>query len=178
MSTLQKVLNFIAAILMIVCSVLLITLSEKGFYLVALILFVSLLVYGIRELIFYFTMASYMVGGRRILYLGVLIIDIALFSLSLSDVSPVYIMIYLIVIHAFSGVINILRALEQKKLGAGGYKWQLFTGIVNLLVAVACGAFIRSMLVCVYIYTAGLLYSAIVRIIRVFAKNPAMYITP
>ena len=119
-----------------------------------------------------------MVGGRRSLYLAVLIIDIALFSLSLSDDSSLYIMIYLIVIHAVSGVIDILRALEQKKLGAGGYTWQLAAGIINLLIAVACGVFIRSMLVCVYIYAAGLLYSAIVRIVRVFVKNPAMYIIP
>ncbi len=163
---------------MIVMSLLLLVMGEDGFSIVALILCISLLIYGIRELIYFFTMARHMVGGRRSLYLGVLIIDIAIFSLSLSDDSPLYIMIYLIVIHAVSGVIDILRALEPKKIGSKAYKWQLFTGIINLLIAIACAVFIRSMLVCVYIYAAGLLYSAIVQIVRVFVKNPALYIAP
>ena len=150
-------------------------LPDMGPVIVMLLLCVSLFAYGIRTLWYYFTMARHMVGGRLHLYLGVIVIDLGLVTLALSNIPQMYIMLYLLILYVFSGAVSILRALESKKNGAH-WKWKLTYGIINLLIAAACGVFIRSGQVMVYIYCIGLVYSAVTRIIGAFRRTAVVYI--
>ncbi len=176
MSTFQKIRNIITAVLMIISSVIMLTVPEDGFLIVTAILCFSLIFYAIRQLIYYFTMARLMVGGKTILCLGILALDCGFFTLTLTDIPKIYVIIYLIVIYAFSGVIGILRAVEAKKNGSPMWKGSLITAVIMLAVAVCCGVFIGNIQIVVYVYCAGLIYTAVDRIITVFRKTEIVYI--
>ncbi|MBR3245981.1 MAG: hypothetical protein IKF90_25275 [Parasporobacterium sp.] len=178
MTTGRKIGNLIIALLMIVGAVLLVLLQEEGLWVVALILCVSLFVYGVRQLIYYITMARHMVGGRMILYMGILIIDAAVFIVSLYGDSQILIMLYLIAAYLVSAVFEILHALEEKKMGAPSWKRTFAFAVGNILIAALCGIFIRSGIVALYIYCGGLVFSAIQRIVNTFRKSEVLYISP
>ena len=115
MTSVQRVKKVLAGILMLVCCFALVTDPETGFYFVALILSVSLFLYAARSLIYYFTMARHMVGGKSILFRGIIVLDLAVFTFSMVDDPKLYIILYLLGIHAFAGLMGILRALEARR---------------------------------------------------------------
>ena len=145
--------------------------SDIAYMIILLIMSVALAISGIKDIIFYFTMARHMIGGKMILVQGVIILDFALLTASLSDVPTIYILLYLIGIHAFSGVVEVLRAMESKKSVEGPWKLKFSHGIVNFALAVACLVFIRHSETALIIYSLGLIYSAIVRILSAFRKT-------
>ena len=53
---------------------------------------------SVATLGYYFTMAKYMVGGRMILYRGVVLFDFAILTGSITDVPRFYVIIYLAVL--------------------------------------------------------------------------------
>lgn len=145
--------------------------SDDAYKIVVFILSFGLAVAGIKDIIFYFTMARHMVGGKMILIKGVIIFDFAIITSSLADVPKIYILMYLIGIHAFSGVIEILRANEARKTVDGPWKIKFSHGIVNLILAIACLIFIRKSNTALIIYSLGLMYSAVVRLFDAFGKT-------
>ena len=96
MTSVQRVKKVLAGILMLVCCFALVTDPETGFYFVALILSVSLFLYAARSLIYYFTMARHMVGGKSILFRGIIVLDLAVFTFSMVDDPKLYIILYLL----------------------------------------------------------------------------------
>ena len=179
MTGLKRIRNIITGLVMMASSFVLLIIPEDGFMIVALILTASLLIYGIRSLIYYFTMARYMVGGRGILYTAVIVIDLGVFSMTIADNPSFFIIIYLLTIHLFSGLIDILRALEAKRIEAPSWKMTFGSGVFNIAVAVAAlvaGAMLRSTDILVYIYSAGLFYSALLKIVMAFRKTAVVYI--
>lgn len=176
MSTGRKILNLIIALVLLVSGILIFFMGTSMLSVIALILFVMLVAIGIRELVYFFTMARYMVGGRMILYIGILILDAAFFALSIFNDSPVIIMIYLIIAYAVSGVFDILHAMEEKRMGDPAWKRTLAFAIGNLVIAVACGVFIKSPDIAVLVFAGGLIYAAIMRIVSTFKRNAVIYI--
>ena len=69
-----------------------------------------------------------------------------------------------------------MRAMEAKRLQAASWKMSLIHGIVNVVMAGLCLAFIGTVEVAVEIYAAGLVYSGIIRIIQAFRKTTVVYI--
>ena len=148
----------------------------SGGIITASILSLSLFVYGIKTLIYYITMTRHMVGGRIMLYLAVVVLDLGMFTMMLTNIPKMYIALYLVVVYAFSGAIDILRALEAKKYQAPSWRFSLISGIINVVIAILCIVFIGSTNMIVYLYSAGLIYSAIARIITAFRKTAIVYI--
>lgn len=72
--------------------------------------------------------SEFALDGKRILYNGMIIFDLGAFTVALADIPRFYIMIYLMGGIIFTGAIEILRAMEKKKLGAG-YKFKLVQGM-------------------------------------------------
>ena len=107
--------------------------SDDAYVFVIAVLTLGLLIRGLKDIIFYFTMARHMVGGKMILFQGVIVLDFALLTGSLSDVPKIYILLYLVVIHAFSGVVEILRAMEARRTVSGPWKMKFTHGIVDFL---------------------------------------------
>ena len=158
---------------------LMVALEEEGYLLVLIFLSVSLMLYGLRELIFYFTMARHMVDGRAALYMGIIVLDFGAFAMTITDQAGVFIALYLLGAYAFSGVIDILRALEAKKQEAGSWRLNLTEGILNLVFAIGAAVFgllIGDMQDLTLIYASGLVYSGILKLISVFRKSAIVYI--
>ncbi len=145
--------------------------SDEAYSVVVAILSIGLAIAGIKDIIFYFVMARHMVEGKMILIQGVIIFDFAIITGSLTDVPKIYILLYLIGVHAFSGVIEIMRAMEARRTVDGPWKIKFSHGIVNLILAIACLIFIRQSNTALIIYSLGLMYSAVVRLFDAFRKK-------
>ena len=172
----KKKKNVLIGILIILGAVILIAFPEEGIIITASILSLSLFVYGIKTLIYYITMTRHMVGGRIMLYLAVVVLDLGMFTMMLTNIPKMYIALYLVVVYAFSGAIDILRALEAKKYQAPSWRFSLISGIISVVIAILCIVFIGSTNMIVYLYSAGLIYSAIARIVTAFRKTAIVYI--
>lgn len=176
MSKLQRATNIATGILMIICAVLMALHPKAGYVIVILFMCITLTLAGIRMIIYYFTMARHMVGGMSILYRGIILYDFGLLSGTLIGASQVYILLYLVGVHLFSGAVDIMRTLEARHYEGASWRLRLSHGIMNILIAVACLVFIRSTDVAVYIYCFGLIYSAIMRIVTAFRRTAIVYI--
>ena len=176
MTRIQKIKSFFSGMVMILSAYLMIRFPEFGHVLVIAILSLSLTIRGIRYIIYYHTMARHMVDGQSILWNGVIFLEIGLYTTSLADVPNIYIMLYLVVVYLFDGVIGIMRALEAKQFGGMHWKLKLCGGIISIVAAVACLAFIRSSRLCVCIFCAGVVESAIFKIISAFRKTAIVYV--
>ena len=172
MNGFQRVRKVLFGLCMIAVALILILFpSDEAYMLIVAILSLGLAIAGIKDIIFYFTMARHMIGGKMILIQGVIILDFALITGSLTYVPKIYILLYLIGIHAFSGVVEVLRAMESKKAVEGPWKLKFSHGVINFLLAVACLIFIRKSNTALLIYSLGLIYSAVVRIFSAFRRT-------
>ena len=177
MSMFQRLRGIVTGLVMLAVAVTFLTdPSDEAYMVIVLILTVSLLLEGLREIIFYFLMARHMIGGKLILIKGVITLDFALITGSIAMVPKIYIILYLAGIHAFSGVVEILRAMEAKKSVQGPWKMKFCHGLVNIALAAGCLIYIREPRTAVTIYSLGLIYSAVVRIITSFRRTTFVFI--
>lgn len=172
----QSVKSILSGVLMILVGVLIILKPEAGYPLAIAIISLGLMLDGLRALIYYFTMARHMVGGKQLLFRGVILLDIGFFPLTLSQVPELGLLLYLVIVHAFSGGVDILRALEARKFGAPSWRLKLAYGAANVVLAVLCLFCLKNTTLLVYIYGAGLIYSAILRIVSAVRKTAIVYI--
>ncbi|MCR4740389.1 MAG: hypothetical protein K5886_09065 [Lachnospiraceae bacterium] len=161
----------IGVVMMIVAIIFIVDPSDTAYLIVIAVLSLGLAIYGLKNIFFYFTMARHMVGGKIMLVQGVVILDLALLTGSLSDVPKIYVLLYLVVVHAFSGIIEVLRAMEARRTVSGPWRMKFSHGVMNLLLALSCFIFIRQTHTAIIIYSIGLLYSAIMRIADAFRRT-------
>ena len=180
MSHWQRIKSVIGSVLLLLMiPILLFMPQEQGISLVAFVLSLLLIALGVRVTWFYFRMARHMVGGKMMLCQGILLLDIGLFSVSVITTSKVVVLGYLLAVFAFSGGIDILRALEAKRYGAPSWKLKLISGCVTIAAAAAIGIAgfcFGSPELAVYGYCVSLLYLAVVRLIAAFRKTAVIYI--
>ena len=176
MSWFQRVKNVVFGLGMILCAVLLLAGEDDGCFLVMLILAFSLIVRGFSELIYYFTMARHMVGGKLILFIGVVLLDLGIFTISLADESKVVVVLYLIGFHAFASLVNLLRAREAMRYRSSAWRINMAQGVTSLLILAASLLFARDQGMLVLLYCAGLVYSAFLRIYSAFQRTAIVYI--
>lgn len=176
MTKLQRIRTALFGAGMMVAAVIMAIYPADAYETVIVFLAVGFLVSSIATLSYYFTMAKYMVGGRMILYRGVVLFDFAIFTGSLVDVPRFYVLIYLAVIHMFSGLVEILRSREARGTGGKGWRLKLFHGFFNMVVAISCIVFARKTNTAVYIYCIGIFYSGLIRVIQSFRKTAFVYI--
>lgn len=173
----QRIRSILFALIMILTAWILLCLPDGSYIIIVLMLAAGMVISGLGELSYYFMMARFMVGGRLSLLKGVLLFDAGMFTASLTRVPPTFVLIYLIALHAFSGLVKILEALESKRSGAKSWKLKFSHGIMDHLVALACIIFISKPSMAVIIYSIGLIYSAILRIISACRKTAFVYIS-
>lgn len=173
MTLFQKIKSCLAAALMMAIIFILLFLEINGPMVIMLILGISLLLSGLKDLIYFFAMARYMVDGRIILYKSILYLDLGAFTISMFDINPIYIMVYLLILCVFYGFLSIMRAREIKRLGSStSWIFKLSEGIVYIVVAVLGLIFIRNQNVAIIIYCAALFFSAVNKIIVAFKPQP------
>ncbi|MCR5201026.1 MAG: hypothetical protein K6C38_07920 [Saccharofermentans sp.] len=117
MTNIRRLGSILWALVTLIIAPLMIIFPELGYAIILCALAFSLTFKGLGTIIYYFRMARHMVGGKSILYQGVILFDLGMVTLSLSDVPKFYVLVYLAILHGFSGVVDILRANESKKLG-------------------------------------------------------------
>jgi len=175
MNDLQKAGTVASGILMLVTGVILFLVPDDGTFYVAVILAIALFLMGMRLLVYYFTMARRMVGGRAVLLLGVFLLDFCAFTVTILDEPRIMVILYLVGWHGFSGLVSILRAREAK-IHKGNWKFKAANGVVNILVVIGCICFVKNPAMLTLIYSVGLCYSAITRIISAFKPTQIVYI--
>ena len=175
MNDLQKAGTVASGILMLVTGVILFLVPDDGTFYVAVILAIALFLMGMRLLVYYFTMARRMVGGRAVLLLGVFLLDFCAFTVTILDEPRIMVILYLVGWHGFSGLVSILRAREAK-IHKGNWKFKAANGVVNILVVIGCIFFVKNPAMLTLIYSVGLCYSAITRIISAFKPTQIVYI--
>ena len=179
MTEMQRVKKVLQALLMFFAAFILIRFPMEGFLFVALAVSVSLIAYGARMLVYFFTMARHMVGGQAILYIGIIVFDLGVFILTTVDDPKLFLVVYLLGVHAFSGAMAVLRALEARRFSSPGWKWILVDGIANTAVAilaVVAGLFLQSERDLSYLYAACIVYSACFQLSSAFRKTAIVYI--
>ncbi len=172
----RRIAMIAGGVLLILCAILLLYLPDRGYIFVALILAVSIIVRGVGRIIYYFRMARNMVDSHMQLFTGILMVDVGLFILTLTDIPLIYVMFYLIGIHALSGGISVLRALEMRRMEDPSWRWQLAGGIISIVTALLCMIFIQSGSVAILVYSISLIITAINRIITAFRRTSIVYV--
>jgi len=178
MTKVQRIGNLITAVVMIAFAGLLFVSPVEGLPVVAIVVSISFTVRGLRRLVYYYTMARHMVGGKNVLYRGIILVDAGLFTGALVDDSSYIIILYVAGLHLFSGLIDVLRSREAKALGAS-WRFTLSFGMTDMLLGAAVivsGFFMHDLSVAVYVYAVGLVYSAMLRVAAAFRRTAIVYI--
>ena len=176
MNKTQRVLQIFAGLLQLLGALILLIIPENGLLIVLLILSLMFVYYGIKDIVRYFTMTRFMVGGRQILFRGVIVLNFGIFSYSLASASSLYIAIYLIGLYAFDGIVDVLRAREAKQLQSGHWKLRMTEGIIKILLGIACIVFMGSEKMLIVMFAVSLTYSAIWRIVSAFRRTSVIYV--
>ncbi len=133
---------------------------------------------GIRAFCYYLTMARYMVGGKSVLYRSFILLDLGTLAGALIGHNMIYAVIYLAVLHVFIGAVSIFRANESRSYGAQ-WKLKMAYGVTNVLMAIAVvvgSTVFKQPVITIYIYGAGLIYTAVLRIASAFRRTRIVYI--
>ncbi len=179
MTNIQRVKKVLQALLMMLCAFIMAADPEDGYYIVAIIVCFGVILYGLRRLVYYCTMARHMVGGNANLYIGIIVLDLGVFILTTADDPRLFIVIYLLGVHAFTGAMGVMRALEARRYGSPAWKWSFADGLANLIVAVLAviaGLFLKSNTDLSYLFAACLFYSACAHIVTACRKTAIVYI--
>ena len=149
----------------------------KDGYRIAIFTLGLLLVFrGLIKLIYYLTMARYMVGGKRILFTSVFMLDLGGFSLTLTDIPRMFVLLYLLIIYASSGIIHLLRSIEAKKLQSPTWKRTFVLGFGNIIIAALCIILSKDETLMGWIFAAGIIYSGLLRVVNSLRRTAIVYI--
>ena len=176
MTKIQRLKEIFTGLLMLLGALIILKEPSDGYLFIIFVLSVILTVMGIRKLFHYFAMARFMVDGKTSLYKGVMMLDFGILTGTLTDVPRFYVLIYLICIHAFAGIIDILRAREAKAYGIGLWKYKTVQGVIQLLIAAVCIINVNNPRIAVFFFGTGLIYSALLRIVYAFRRTGFVYI--
>ncbi len=176
MSKLGRIKNIIIGIAVIAMSVFMLVFPDTGYYMATLILGLVLLIDGIKQFLYFFSMGIHMIGGKTILYRALITMDLSFFILSIRGIGQRYMMVYFVIYYLFAGIIIIFRAYESRKAEAGFWKGKLVNGIIKVAVAIMCIICNNSPDVMLYLMCFGLMISAVTRIGIALKKTAIIYI--
>ena len=176
MSRSKRIKYIIQGLLMLLCVAILQIDYNIGVDIIIIIWAVYMAIYAVNQLLYYITLARYMVGGMRVLFKALLVLNIVIEIWLLSDIPKVYIMIYLAAGLAFGGLVDVLRAMETRKLQGVGWKIKLTQGCITIMMAVISLFYVNSARMIVYFFSFGLISSAITKITEAFRKTAVVYI--
>ncbi len=175
MTNLQRIANLCLSLLMIACGTTLLLQPQSGLVVVACVLGIALVLYGIEKLVYYITMARHMTGGLSVLFIAVIATDIGIFAAAVISSPQLAIALYLISYNLLAGVLSIARGVESKLFGSPWVMHVVF-GLIDIALAILCVSFIDSDEILIWVFCFGLFYSACVRLVSVFRPTEIIYI--
>lgn len=179
MTKFGRVMNAISALFMIAVAVLMFFLDAiHGLKLVMIVVQAGMTLRGLQAIVYYFSMARHMVGGKNVLFRGMIFLDLGVLAGTIFEHPAVYILIYISALHIFTGAVSALRANESRKIGSS-WRLKMAYGITNIalaLIVVICGIAFGRLSIAVWVYSVGLIYSSVLNIISSFRKTEIVYI--
>ena len=176
MSKTRRVWNIIIAVLNIQGAIILMLIPNIAFLFIAISVGLMLMWRGLKYLTYYITHANHMVGGKRVLLVGLFLFDFGVFVTILIDEPQAIMIIYVVAIHLVAAILNIIRAVGNKKDGNPGWKIDLAQFIGNLAQVVLCLIFIKHVEIPVFIYCIGEIYASVLKIITSCKKTAIVYV--
>ena len=179
MTKIQRFNSFVGGMLTVLFGIILYEAPFLGTDLISLVMTVTLLLMGIKNLYFYATMSRHMVEGLYSLFYGIILIDLGIFACMIQSVSPVYVILYLLVIHSIYGMTDIMVALQARKMKSKSWRIKLLTGIGNMslgVLALFFGLTGDDIFRVIYIYALGIIYTGIMRMANAFRRTAVPYI--
>lgn len=179
MTKTRRVINIIEGVIIFIFGVILVAFPTESVDSVLALIGLGMSLRGIRALLYYFSMAKHMVGGRSVLYRGMIFLDAGILTSTLADAPALSVIVYIAIITAFAGVVSILRARESRSVGSPRWKGIMILGVANIVMAVSvivCGFVLRVPDAAVYVYAIGLFSSAIGKILSAFRRTAIVYI--
>ena len=176
MNKAKRVWNIVSAIIMIHAAVILMVIPNVAFGLIAMFVGVMLTFYGLKYLLYYFTHACHMVGGKWLLLVGLILFDLGVFSSLLYDQAQAIMIIYVATGHVVAAILNMVRAVGNKKDGNPGWMIDFAQCIGNIIQVALCLIFIHLIVIPVFIYCSGVIYSAVLRIIQACKRTEIVYV--
>jgi uncharacterized membrane protein HdeD (DUF308 family) len=179
MTGIRRVFEILIGGAAVAIGVLLIHYPKQGLMAAVGLLSITMTVRGAGAMVYYARMARHMVGGRRLLYRGMLFLDLGILTSTVGRYSTVVIIMYLAGLHIFYGAVGLLKGREALRMKSPVWKAEIATGAASIFIAVLtliAGFIVKSSALLVYIYAAGLIYAGLVRIISSFRKTAIVYI--
>ena len=176
MSNLKRVWNVFTAIILFVLAAMFIIDPVGGYDIAVIFVTIGLIGRGISLLHYYFSMARFSVGGIAVFYQGLLILDAGIFALGLDAIPQVFTMLYLLICMLVKGIIDVLRANQDRVMESGRWQIRLIYGISLIILSFVGIFFIRSNRLLSYVYALSLIYSGISRLVSAFSKSSLVYI--
>ena len=168
--------KILVGIIMIIAAIFMMLYPDIGYYLINGILGISLLVSAISSLVYYFRLARHMVGGRSTLFNGLIQLDLAVFTLTLTDLPKIFLMIYLVSVFGVTGVLRLARGLEARSRKAPAWYWSFLSGLFYVLIAFLCTIFISNNAIMVTIFSVGMLFMGVGNIVSSFYRSKIVYV--
>lgn len=172
----KKIGSIVLALGMIGVALVILLVPNFGYKIAGGVMGASIVIVGAKKIVYYFTMAKNMVGGKKILFNGIIIFDFGLLALLLIGESQGLMMMYFIVIYLLYGVIDILRFIEIRKLKSSGWHTRLIKGIFCIGIAIVCLIFNTSTSLIVLLFAVGLIGLAIEKVVTAFTKSQIIFI--
>lgn len=172
----KRILHFFIGIFLIIACVVILVFPDEGFIFVTFALSLTFLISGISSLIYFFTMAAFMVGGLRELYKAMIFLDFGLFLFNLDNLPQVLVMLYIAASLAFSGIVDIMHSFESKSMRSNLWKYEFGYGFIQISMAIISLFFLHSLRMMMIIYCIGLLHSAASHIIRAVKKTAIVFV--
>ena len=166
MSKLQRFNSFIGGLFTVFFGFALYWAPFMGIDMISIVMTAALLLLGIKSL--YFS-----------LFAGIILTDLGVCAYMMQSFPPVYIMIYLLLIHSFYGATDIMVALRARRLKSKSWRIKLFTGLGNLtlgVLAIIFGFTGEDIFSVIYIYALGVIYTGIMRMANAFRRTAVPYI--
>ena len=179
MTRTKRLINILQGLVMIALALGLAAFPTESLPIVLGLIGLGMTINGIRSLMYYFSMAKHMVGGKTVLYRGIIFLDIGILTSSLADAPGRSLIIYIAAVCVFTGMVALLRAREEKTWGSRRWIWKMIYGAIYILIAAAvlvCGFVWNIPEVAVDAYALGLIWSAAGRIASAFRRSAIVYI--
>lgn len=172
---LQRIASLALSLLMIACGVVLLLEPQRGLLLVASVLSIVLVTYGLRKLVYYIRMARHMTGGLSLLFIAIIAIDVGVFAVAVIDSPQFAIALYLVGYNVLTGFLAIARGIESKLFGS---PWVLSVmhGVANLALAALCASCANSDETIIWVFCLCLFYNAVVRLVTALRPTEIIYI--
>ena len=179
MTKANRIKTILKGLLLILIGLLILAAPEAGFQIILLTVCVSMTLRGFGILTYYLSMARHMVGGMMVLFRGIILLDVGLFSSAIAEHAGAPVILYIAGVNAAEGLITLLRAREEK-INGSRWKVTLAYGLALVLMAAAVltgGLILHRPLLVLQLYAGGLFYSAALTIASAFRRGAIVYIS-